>query len=285
MTVMRLLLAGRVLLLVLAGAALVLSASRPRDRGDRYACPMHPAVRGTWPGDCPICGMKLQTMGPHPAGPGVATPGTGTATALMLVLSSEQPELPRHDTPAAIRRRSTIRVRGISWLEGPCTGVARLYREEAAVLRRGDVGTFWPADGSGMSSDVRLTAVAPSSASAGAVSDAVSDAVSEVRFERSCPAGARRSGPAPLLGTLDLGDRTIDVLVIPAEAILESAQGPFVLVASPEGRAFTRRSLRLGRVVAGQAIVQAGLQEHEHVVAMGAFFVEAERRRLGGGGP
>jgi hypothetical protein len=154
-----------------------------------------------------------------------------------------------------------------------------------AALQHGDPGTFWPADGSGVSSDVRLTAVAPSSASAGAVSDAVAEAVSDVRFERSCPAGAGRSPTAPLLGTLDLGDRTIDVLVIPAEAVLESAQGPFVLVASPEGRAFTRRSIRLGRVVAGQAIVQAGLQEHEHVVAMAPFFVEAERRRLGGGGP
>ncbi len=27
-----------------------------------YACPMHPAIKYDHPGDCPICGMKLQPV-------------------------------------------------------------------------------------------------------------------------------------------------------------------------------------------------------------------------------
>jgi hypothetical protein len=41
-------------------------ASAPAAAGDRkilyYACPMHPTIKYDKPGDCPICGMKLQPV-------------------------------------------------------------------------------------------------------------------------------------------------------------------------------------------------------------------------------
>jgi hypothetical protein len=53
----------------LLGAGAMWSAQRPLQSttaGDLkilyYACPMHPKIKYDKPGDCPICGMKLQPV-------------------------------------------------------------------------------------------------------------------------------------------------------------------------------------------------------------------------------
>ena len=53
----------------LLGAGAMWSAQHPLQStlaGDRkilyYACPMHPNIKYDKPGDCPICGMKLQPV-------------------------------------------------------------------------------------------------------------------------------------------------------------------------------------------------------------------------------
>ncbi len=58
--------AGRVLLLLVAAAGLVGSILRARAHDhaalasmERYVCPMHPEVESSTPGDCPICNMAL----------------------------------------------------------------------------------------------------------------------------------------------------------------------------------------------------------------------------------
>ena len=33
-----------------------------REQFGEYVCPMHSEVRSTFPGDCPICGMELETV-------------------------------------------------------------------------------------------------------------------------------------------------------------------------------------------------------------------------------
>jgi len=39
-----------------------------------YACPMHPTIKYDKPGDCPICGMKLQPVYADATGTNAAPP-------------------------------------------------------------------------------------------------------------------------------------------------------------------------------------------------------------------
>lgn len=50
-------------------------AATPAPEGTIYTCPMHPQIRQTQPGNCPICGMTLE--------PEVATADTGTSPELI----------------------------------------------------------------------------------------------------------------------------------------------------------------------------------------------------------
>ena len=44
------------------------AATSPSVPGGVYTCPMHPQIRRSGPGDCPICGMALEPLGPTAAG-------------------------------------------------------------------------------------------------------------------------------------------------------------------------------------------------------------------------
>ena len=46
------------------------SAQKPMPKGTLYTCPMHPEVISNHPGDCPKCGMALESMGIPPADEG-----------------------------------------------------------------------------------------------------------------------------------------------------------------------------------------------------------------------
>jgi hypothetical protein len=69
-----------------------------------------------------------------------------------------------------------------------------------------------------------------------------------------------------------------EVLVVLSAAVLPSAEGPAVLVVSPDRRGVTRRPVELGRAFSGYTSVLSGMAEGELVIVMNAFFLDAERR-------
>jgi hypothetical protein len=72
------------------------------------------------------------------------------------------------------------------------------------------------------------------------------------------------------------------MLVVPSSAVLESSDGPYVLAYSPADRTFTKRPVETGKVFTGFTAVVSGLREREVIVAMNAFFFDAERRMQSG---
>jgi hypothetical protein len=70
-------------------------------------------------------------------------------------------------------------------------------------------------------------------------------------------------------------------LVVPDSAVLDSPDGPYVLVVSDDRRTLIKRHIEIGTVLYGYAAVVAGLRENEYVAGK-AFFLDAERRLRGG---
>jgi multidrug efflux pump subunit AcrA (membrane-fusion protein) len=68
------------------------------------------------------------------------------------------------------------------------------------------------------------------------------------------------------------------IQVIPAGAVLESPDGPYVLVIAPGRGTASKRFVDIGRTVSGLAAVVGGLDLREQVVSANAFFWDAERR-------
>ena len=71
-------------------------------------------------------------------------------------------------------------------------------------------------------------------------------------------------------------------LVVRAGAVLESPEGPYVLVVSEDRRTVTKRPVEVGNVIYGYAAVVSGLRENENVAATHTAFLDAERRLRGG---
>ena len=51
-----------------------------------------------------------------------------------------------------------------------------------------------------------------------------------------------------------------------------------MLVASADGRTFSRRPVEIGKVFGGAAVVLSGLRDDEPIVVANTFFLDAERR-------
>jgi hypothetical protein len=99
--------------------------------------------------------------------------------------------------------------------------------------------------------------------------------MSLVRF---APApGAATPGPGTV-GWVKFAARPRHLEIIPANAVLQSPDGPYVLVFARERGTAAKRSIEVGRTFTGVSAVLSGLSLREQVVSVNAFFWDAERR-------
>jgi hypothetical protein len=259
----RLVIAARLILVVLAGGAAASGfVFSLRDAGmaaasqRRYACPMHPEVIAAAPGECPICGMALSEMAANPGRPrwneGAAARMQGTVDAARRRVFSQEVR-----GPAAVPRAGWVR--------------ALLYADEIETLEPGERGLFASAANPAARIRVRLSGGHPVRAD---------DSTSWVEFEAE---RGEIQVPAGMAGWLELPARPRAVLVVPANAVLQSPEGPYVF-ASRNGRTFVRRPVTVGKTIFGLATVLSGLYEQERVATRIAFFLDAEDRLSPGAG-
>jgi len=294
-----LIVAFRVLLLLLAAGALVAAAvitvrdHTGGDSGTRYACPMHPDVRAAARGECPICGMALEPVGHDAPMPSREAPGMADVAAVENVR--------KHNIIDFVRKRSLLfsdrELRGPAWVERDGTITAVFYRDQVAALRADEPGSFTLTQAPDTTVAVRRTADPEvrwdqSTSRLRFRPDAAPSNPSSLAAPRdqSCPEAPRRgeralertptAGLQPgQVGWLELAPRPRQVLTVPASAIVQSPEGPYVL-ASLGGFKLEKRPIEIGETFLkeGFAVVLSGLHVNERVVARATFFLDADRR-------
>jgi hypothetical protein len=269
--------AGRVVLLAAAVAAVIVALLAHGGResrapqggvGTTFFCPMHRQVVAPVPGACPICRMALEPQRGLTE-PGAAVPArAGDARGATFSLPPGTARLLASEHVAAKRRQVSGAITAPARLDGDRGGYVLLYDGDAAA---GQQARFQPASGTaaaGNDVDVRLTGDPPRREDGGIV---------RMRFELA--AGAPRL-PSRATGWLALERRSVDAVTVPHAAILETPDGTFAFVVSADRRAYSKRSVAIGRHFAGQAVVLSGVNEGEQI-AVAKGFVLATEQRLG----
>jgi hypothetical protein len=224
-----------------------------------YACPMHPEVRTSAPGNCPICGMALtllpdsRTLAPSGA-PLAPTPSGATDVARQRIVTHQL------HAPAWVGRDGSIQ--------------AVVYDDDLVTLVAGEAALFRPTGAPATTTVVRL---------ADRPSVAWDASTSKVEF-RSSLSGAGALAPGTV-GWVESPARARAALVIPAAAVLESSDGPHVLALAADGKSVIPRPVKLGRSPFGLAVVVSGLRENERIAVRSAFFLDADRRLAAGEEP
>lgn len=268
--------ASRILLLLIAAGALVAAVvvtARDRRVGNsdaHYACPMHPEVRAPQPGQCPICGMALEPLRGDPT-----TPMPNRETLGMAEMAAVE-NVRKHNIIDFVRKRSLLfnerELRGPACVESDGVITAVLYNDQIDALAADESGSFALAEAPKITFPVRRTADPWTG---------WDRSTSRLRF-RLDAGGAARAGDSlqpGQVGWLELAPRPRQVLTVPTSAVLQSPDGPYVLV-SVGGFRFEKRSIEIGETFLkeGFAVVLSGLHVNERVVARATFFLDADRR-------
>jgi hypothetical protein len=85
-----------------------------------------------------------------------------------------------------------------------------------------------------------------------------------------------------MTGSIKFDGKTRNGPVVQASAVLQSPEGPYVLVVTNNRRTLTKRRIEIGNVIFGYATLISGLDVGEEIAATHAFFLDAERRRQQG---
>jgi hypothetical protein len=143
--------------------------------------------------------------------------------------------------------------------------VAQLYRDELASLAPDELAELVPTATPGAPIKVRRDTMPP----------IVQDAIARVGFrvEPGQPAP-----PAGQVGWLTLAYKTRAMLIVRSASIINSPDGPYVLVFSAAGGGLTKRRIEIGKDYSGMTAVVSGLRDKEFVVMANAFSLDAERR-------
>jgi len=260
----------RALLVALSAAAVVTgfaltrkSAPRPVASGVLYACPMHPAVTSAAPGDCPICRMALERQ--------AAGFGGQAAEPASLTLPHGM-KLAGFDSVSRVKQfESSFDMRAWAWADDHDVGRALYPRDQAALLKPDEEGLFLPQSGPrgpmphGIK--VRFTDQAPEAWDASMVL---------VRFRLDGHAGAELVPKE--IGSVKFATRLREGLVVKESAVIQSPEGPYVLIASEDRKTVTKRPVQIGAILYEYADIVGGAREDEYAVALHTFALDTERR-------
>jgi Heavy metal binding domain len=265
-------------LLAAAGAAVAAVVMTGRHDSEisssrvQYVCPMHRDVTARRSGDCPICGMALEKIRPGDRNDSSAATGRNdaslTATDLFLV-ASKAPNPPRYSTDIVRHHVLHQEPDAPAWIESDGLVNVLLYKDELSSLTPDESAVFFSTanPNAGLAAHAVVGSTTPWDSS-----------MSLVRFRLDARARGAQPPPPHTSGWVELARKPRDVLVVPSMAVLQSAQGPYVLALSRDRSAFSKRGIEIGKAFSGFTAVVAGVNPRELVVSMNTFFVEAERR-------
>jgi hypothetical protein len=213
--------------------------------------------------------MALEPIGRDPmTGRHADMPGVPDITAV--------DNIRKHRIVDFVRSRSLLapvrEMRGPASVDADGTITAIFYLDQIQSLAADEPGTFALTRVPAATFAVRRTADPPA---------AWDRSTSQVRFRVEARAG-KSTAPSPAagdVGWIELAPKARTVVAVPASAVLQSPEGPYVLAWSGSGR-YEKQPIAIGETFLkhGFAVVLDGLKPHDRVVSRAAFFLDAERR-------